>query len=251
MPVTGQNTRNTEVITGVFSLFAGLSIIATILTRFEFVSFFSSFSEDLEYLSDNIFLLRINSITWLITALILTISASTFIVLLNPYHRLFSWTTGFFLILAAAMISVSGIKGFSIIDILDNFRDLNLTDNDALKVAVFTLAREKEIYIVASYTLLGLAFLSLAAFAFRTRRLSIFTGLVSLITGIILPVFTVLIPESLLSDIGLVAGFLTFLIIGMRLLFSGLEKKQRKTIHSQKSGETINDHKNHPVRAGT
>ncbi len=221
MPVTGQNTRNTEVITGVFSLFAGLSIIATILTRFEFVSFFSSFSEDLDYLTDNIFLLRINSITWLITAFILTVSASTFIVLLNPYHRLFSWLTGFFIILASDMICVSGIKGFSIIDILNNSRDLNLGGNDALKVAIFSLSREKDMYIITSYTLLGLAFLSLAAFAFRTRRLSIFTGLVSLITGIILPVFTALIPKSLLSDFGLVAGFVTFLIIGMRLLFTG------------------------------
>ncbi len=229
MPVTGQNTRNTEIITGVFSIFAGLSIIATILTRFEFISFFSSFSEDLEYLTDNIFLLRINSITWLITALILTISASTFIVLLNPYHRLFSWMTGFFLILASAMICVSGIKGLSIIDILNNSRDLKLGDNDALKVAIFILAREKEMYIITSYTLLGLAFLSLSAFAYRTRRISIFTGSVSLITGIILPVFTALIPESLLSDIGLVAGFITFLIIGMRLLFTGLEKKRRNS----------------------
>ncbi len=228
MPVTGQNTRNTEIIAGVFSIFAGLSIIATILTRFEFISFFSSFSEDLEYLTDNIYLLRINSITWLITALILTISASTFIVLLNPYHRLFSWMTGFFLILASAMICVSGIKGLSIIDILNNSRDLKLGDNDALKVAIFILAREKEMYIITSYTLLGLAFLSLSAFTYRTRRLSIFTGSVSLITGIILPVFTALIPESLLSDIGLVAGFITFLIIGMRLLFTGLEKKRRK-----------------------
>ncbi len=249
MPVTGQNTRNTEVITGIFSLFSGLAIIATILTRFEFVSFFSSYSEDLEYLTENIFLLRINSITWLITALILTVSASTFIVLLNPYHRLFSWLTGFFLILASSMISVSGIKGFSIIDILINFRDLNLSENDALKVAIFTLAREKEMYIITSYTLLGLAFLSLAAFAFRTRRLSIITGSVSLITGIILPVFTALIPRSLLSDLGLVAGFITFLFLGMRLLFTGLEKRQRKT-KTGKLIETDHEHANTAVRQG-
>jgi len=234
MPVTGQNTRSTEIITGIFSLFAGLSIIATILTRFEFVSFFSSFSEDLEYLTDNIFLLRINSIIWLVTALILTVSASTFIVLLNPYHRLFSWMTGFFLILAAAMICVSGIKGFTIIDILGNFRDLNLGSSDALKVSIFSLAREKDMYIITSYTLLGLAFISLAAFTFRTRRLSIFTGSVSLVTGIILPFFTALVPESLPSDIGLVAGFITFLIIGMRLLFSGLEKKRRNAVYIEK-----------------
>ena len=101
------NIRNTEIITGIFSILAGLALILTIITRFEFISFFSSLNEDLDYLLDNMQLLKLNSIIWLVTALIITVSASTFIVLLNPWHKLFSWLTGFFMILAAAMISVS------------------------------------------------------------------------------------------------------------------------------------------------
>jgi len=214
MTTLSQNTRNTEILTGIFAIFAGLSLIATILTRFEFISFFSSFTEDLEYLLDNMNLLKINSIIWILTALILTVSASTFIVLLNPFHKLFSWLTGFFLILASAMICVAGIKGFSIIDIIHNFKELNLSGSDALNISIFTLSREKETYIMISYTLLGLAFFSLGMFAFRTRRLSIVTGTISIITGIILPVFTGLIPDSLLADIGLVIGCIAFLIVG-------------------------------------
>ncbi len=218
-------SRNTEVLTGLFSLSSGIMLIFTIITRFEYITLFSSLNEDLEYLIDNISLLRLNAIIWVITSLVVTVSASTFIAILNPFHRLFSWLTGFFLILSAAMISVAGIKSLSVIDILEHFSQLELLDNNIMKLSIYTLSREKEIYIMAAYTLLGLGFLSLGLFTFRTRRLSLFTAFVSTTTGIIVPVFTSLIPEGVLADIGLVAGSITCMVIGVRLLFSGVNQK--------------------------
>jgi hypothetical protein len=155
------NTRNTEKIAGIFAILAGLSLIATILTRFEFISFFSSFSEDLDYLFDNLSLVRLNSIIWMTTALILTVSASTFIVLLNPYHKLFSWLIGFFMILAAAMICVSGIKGFSIIDIISNFKELNLSGSDALNISILPFHARKKFISLLRIPYLGLPSFSL------------------------------------------------------------------------------------------
>ena len=228
MLTAAKNTRNTEIISGIFALLSGLSLIATILTRFEFISFFSSYSEDLEYLLDNLYLLRINSNIWMLTAFLLTVSASTFIVLLNPYHKFFSLLTGFMLILASAMLCVAAIKGYGIIDLIKHFKEMDLLSNDSMKIIVYSIAREKDIYINISYSLLGLSFLSLGAFGLRTRRISIFTAIVSIITGLILPIFTSLIPESLLADLGLIAGCVTFMIIGIRLLFTGLEKKKRR-----------------------
>ncbi|MCF8379754.1 MAG: hypothetical protein K9H49_09270 [Bacteroidales bacterium] len=224
---TKNNIRNTEIITGIFSILAGLALISTIITRFEFISFFSSLNEDLDYLLDNIQLLRINSVIWLITGLIITVSASTFIVLLNPWHKLFSWLTGFFMILTAAMISVSGIKGISIIEIVLHYQNLELSNSELLKLSIFTLAQEKELYIISSYSLLGFAFLSLGLFALRTRSMTILTGIVSIISGIILPVFTIMNKDSILADVGLVGGSITFMVIGVRILFNGLTLKKR------------------------
>lgn len=235
-------SRNTEVITGLFALLAGVMLIFTILTRFEYITLFSGLNEDIEYLAENISLLRINAIIWVITSLVVTVSASTFIVILNPFHKLFSWLTGFFMILSAAMICVAGIKALSVIDILMHFDQLELIEHEILRLSIYTLTREKEIYIIAAYTLLGLGFLNLGLYAFRTRRLSIFTAVVSTITGIIVPVFTSLVPESILADIGLVAGSLTFMVIGIRLLFSGVAikvpretRKKRNKISTENS----------------
>ncbi len=217
-------SRNTELIAGLFALMSGIMLIFTILTRFEYITLFSSLNEDLEYLTDNISLLRLNALIWVLTALIVTVSASTFIAIMNPFHRLFSWLTSFFLILAAAMISVAGIKALSVIDILQHFNQLDLINNEILRLSIYTLSREKEIYIMAAYTLLGLGFLSLGLFTFRTHRLSMFTAFVSTITGVIVPVFTSLVPESIMANIGLVAGSVTFMVIGVRLLFSGINQ---------------------------
>jgi len=219
-------SRNTEILAGLFSTLSGIMLIFTILTRFEYITLFSSLNEDLEYLINNVNLLRINAIIWVITSLVVTITASTFIAIMNPFHRLFSWLTGFFLILSAAMICVSGIKAISVIDILQHFDQLELINSEILKLSIFTLSREKEIYIIAAYTLLGFGFLSLGLFTFRTRRLSLFTAFVSTITGIIVPVFTSLIPESILADAGLVAGNITFMVVGIRLLFSGVNQSE-------------------------
>lgn len=228
-------SRNTELITGLFALLSGIMLIFTILTRFEYITLFSSLNEDLEYLTDNISILRLNAIIWVLTALIVTVSASTFIAIMNPFHRLFSWLTGFFLILSAAMISVAGIKAMSVIDILQHFDQLELINNEIIRISIYTLSREKEIYIIAAYTLLGLGFLSLGLFTFRTRRLSMFTAFVSTITGIIVPVFTSLVPESVLADIGLVAGSITFMVIGVRLLFSGVNQEEKADGRSQEA----------------
>jgi len=238
---TTKNSRNTEVITGIFSILAGIALISTIITRFEFISFFSSFNEDIDYLLDNIQLLKINSIIWLITGLIITVSASTFIVLLDSWHKLFSRLIGFFMILAAAMISVSGIKGLGIIEILTHFQDLDLPNNEYLKLSVFTLAREKELYILSSYSLLGIAFLSLGLFALRSRSMTILTGIVGVLTGIMLPVFSIIIPDSVLADVGLAGGSITFMVIGVRILFNGLTLKKRSLKKLAEKAKTLLD----------
>lgn len=220
--------RNSEIVTGLFSLFSGIMLIFTILTRFEYITLFSGLNEEVEYLLDNLPLLRLNALIWVVSSLIVTITAAAFIALMHPFHQLFSWLTGFFLILSAAMISVSGIKALSVIDILQHYDQLKILSPEILQLSIYTLSREKEIYIITSFTLLGLAFMSIGLFAFRTRILSMFTAFAGTLTGAIIAVFTSLIPEGILSDFGLFAGSITFMVIGIRMLFSGVPELRKE-----------------------
>jgi len=105
---------------------------------------------------------------------------------------------------------------------------MELSANDALKVSIFSLSREKEIYIITSYTLIGLSFFATGLFSFSTGKLPFIIGFIAILAGILLPVFTSLIKESVLTDVGLVLSCIMFFILGIRLLFKGLIKKKRK-----------------------
>lgn len=233
-----RNRRNPEIAAGIFALFTGISVVATLLTRIEFLSVFSSLKDDIDYLNDNLTLLRINSIIWVISALFITLSAASFIVAFQPHAPTLAFLQGFFLILASVMFCISGIKGFSIIDMMQFYLEPDIKAAEAIRYSVFSLSREKEIYIIASYTLIGLNFFMIGLFAFVTRKISIATGIMGMITGILLPVFSSLVPENVLSSVGIALACILFFILSYRLLFKGLIRKEKTKPREKRSKET-------------
>jgi hypothetical protein len=65
-------------------------------------------------------------------------------------------------------------------------------------------------------------------FAIVTRKISLVTGILGMITGIILPVFSSLIPDTIIATSGLSLACILFFVISYRLLFMGLTVKERK-----------------------
>jgi hypothetical protein len=243
MLICGMNTevkkrRNPEIAAGIFALLTGISVVGTLLTRIEFLSSFSSIQEDIVYLNENLILLKINSLIWIISALFLTLSAATFIVAFQPHEPVLAFLQGFFLILAAAMFCISGIKGFSIIDLMSHYLEPDLKVADAIRYSVFTLSREKEIYIIVSYTLIGLGFFMIGLFALVTRKISIATGVIGMITGILLPVFSSLVPKSILASVGVALACVLYFILSYRLLFKGLITREKIKSTEDSSIET-------------
>ncbi len=221
------NPRNPEIAAGIFALLSGVSVVATLLTRIDFFTVISTLNEDIEYLNENLVLLKINSVVWLVSALFISLSAAAFIVAFQPHGPILALLQGFFLILAAVMFCISGLKGFSIIDHLSLFPDADAKIADSIRFSVFSLSREKEIYITASYTLIGLSFFMIGLFALVTRKISIATGIIGMLTGIMLPVFSSQVPKSILASVGIALACILFFILSYRLLFKGLKSKER------------------------
>ncbi|MCB9013002.1 MAG: hypothetical protein H6539_03085 [Bacteroidales bacterium] len=222
-----RNHRNPEIIAGIFALLTGISVVATLLSRIEFLSHFSSLQDDIEYMNENLVLLKLNSIIWFISALFLTLSASALIVAFHPHEPMLAFLQGFFLVLASAMFCMSGIKGFTIIDLMGHYLEPDLKVAEAIRLSVFSLSREKEIFATASYALIGLSFLMIGLFALVTRKISIVTGIIGMATGISLPLFSSLIPKSIFASVGIAVACILFFILSYRLLFMGLTKKEK------------------------
>jgi hypothetical protein len=219
--------RHPEIAAGIFALFSGISVVATLLTRIEFLSAFSSLQEDFVYMNENLILLKINSIIWIISALFIALSAAAFITAFQPHGTILAYLEGFFLILASVMFCISGIKGFTIIDLMNHYIEPDLKVAEAIRFSIFSLSREKEIYTTASYSLIGLSFLMIGLFALVTRKISIATGIIGMLTGILLPVFSSLVPKSILASVGISLACILFFILSYRLLFKGLIMKER------------------------
>jgi hypothetical protein len=152
------------------------------------------------------------------------ISAASLIAAIVPHQSFLGYLQGFFLLLAAAMFCVAGIKGLSMNELLKNYLELELTNPDSLKSNVLTLSREKDIYLTTAYNLLGLSFFVIGIFAYITLKIPVITGILASITGILIPVFTLFIPNSILADTGLIMACFMFFILTIRFLFKGLEK---------------------------
>jgi hypothetical protein len=228
MTKNSETKRKPEVIAGIFLLLTGFSVVITLLSDVEFLTSFLSLSEDIEYLNDNNFLLQINSLSWLSTAFFMTISAAALISAIVPHHSFLGYLQGLFLVLAAAMFCMAGIKGLTLNSLMKNYLELQLSDPDGLKTLVFILSKEKEIFLVTAYNLIGLSFFVIGIFAYLTLKIPIVTGILASATGILIPVFTLFIPDSFLADIGLIMACFMFFILTIRLLFRGLERKQKR-----------------------
>jgi hypothetical protein len=229
--------RNPEIIAGIFALFTGISVVLTLLTRIEFLTSFSSLQEDITYLNENLILLKINSIIWTISALFLMLSAAAFIVAFQPHEPILAFLQGFFLILASTMFCVSGLKGFTIINLMNHYLEPDLKIAESIRYSIFSLSREKEVYIIASYTLIGLSFFMIGLFALITRKISIATGIIGMVTGILLPVSSSIIPTSIFASAGIALACILFFILSYRLLFKGLTKKEKtKRIRNRPKG---------------
>jgi len=233
-----KNRRNPEIAAGIFALLTGISVIATLLTRIEFLSLFSSLKEDIEYMSENMILLRINSIIWVISSLFIALSAASFIVAFQPHEPTLAFLQGFFLMLASVLFCLSGLKGFSIIDLMSLYFEPDMKGAEAIRYTVYSLSREKEIFTIASYALIGLSFFMIGLFALITRKISIATGIIGMITGILLPVFSSMVPKSILASVGISLACILYFILSYRLLFKGLIRKEpakQKRVRSNKT----------------
>jgi hypothetical protein len=219
--------RHPEVIAGVFLLLTGFSVIITLLTDINFLSAFTSLSDDIEYLRENDRLLQINSFLWIVSAFLMVISAAALIAAIVPHQPFLGYLHGFFLFLASAMFCIAGVKGLSISELLKNYLELELTNSDSLKSNILSLSREKDIYLTTAYNLIGLSFFVIGIFAYITRKIPVITGIIATSTGVLIPVFTLFIPNSILADTGLIMACFMFFLLTIRFLFKGLQKRKK------------------------
>jgi len=224
-----KNKRNPDAITGIFMLFTGISITASFLTNFEFIGIITNFTEDFEYLSDSRAIIKINSAFWILSALLTTFLSASLFSSMKIFKNPSKYYTGFFLLLTAVMFFIAGIKGLGLVETLvyQETKVINLIENEYIKASIISLEKEKDLYIRVSGVLIGFGLFSLGLFSMKTLRIPLFFGIIFFITGISLPVLTVVSPQCLLYDIAFIIALITLILFSIRLIFYGLARKKK------------------------
>ncbi len=224
-----KNKRNPDAVTGIFMLLAGFSIIAAFLTKFEFIGIITNFTEDFEYLADSRMVIRINSILWILSAILTTFLSASLFSSMKIYKNPSKYYTGFFFLLTAMMFFIAGIKGWGLIETLvyQETKVINLIENEYIKASIISLEKEKDLYIRISTVLIGFVLISLGLFSMKTRRIPLFYGIIFLITGLSLPVLALFMPGSPFYDIAVIIALLILMSFSFRLFFHGFVRKKK------------------------
>ena len=220
--------RNPNVTAGIFLLLTGFILTAAFLTRFDYLSGITNISDDLDYLSDNRLILQINSFFWLGSALFMIFASSSLFSSMSTYRTIPAYLTGFFFLLSAFMFLMSGIKGLGVIELISYQENkvINPVENEYFKANVIRLIKERDIFIRMSAALTGFGLFSTGLFSLQTRKIPLFHGFLSLLTGLALPVVLFGFPGSPLLNLTLICALFMILLIGMRMTFKGFVRKK-------------------------
>jgi hypothetical protein len=232
-----KNNRNPEVLAGVFLIVASISISTSYLTKIEFLSLFSSLTDDFEYITDNVFILRLNAILWIITSFLMILVSASLLFAMKVHKEITAYITAFFFVITSFLFCMTAIKSFSIFELLvyQESKILNPLENESVRAHILNLTEERSVIMRISFTLAGSGLLFLGFFGADTKRIPFIIRMLCIIGGIMLPFASIFFPKSILNEVGLLIFLFVFLVLGLRIAFKGfVKRKKRKTIEKSK-----------------
>ena len=226
-----KNRRNPEIFAGIFLILTGIILFGVFLTRIEYITFFTSFSDDLEYLNDNSVIVQLNSLLWIISAFFMVITSASLMVSMNAYNELTTFIATFFFLLAATLCCFIGMKGLGVVELLvfQDARSLDLVENEYIKAGIISLTKEKVIFTRLANSILGIGVLFIGLFGFSTRRIPFILMFFSFFGGINLAFVSTFFYNTILFETGLLIVLITMVFLGKRIAFKGFIRKERKT----------------------
>ena len=222
-----KNKRNPEVLAGMFLIFGGLIIGASFLTKIDFISLFSSLSDDFEYLTENTYVLEANSILWIASAIFIVIFSASMLVAMKVHNELLAFITAFFFLLTALLLLLAGLKGLNAIELLSYLESkvLDPSETGFIKSNILSITKERITYTRLASTLAGSGLLFLAFFGMQSRRIPFITLTLCLTGGLILTVASIFFRDTILYESGVIVFLLAIVLLGIRLTFKGFIRK--------------------------
>jgi hypothetical protein len=219
-----------EILAGIFMIITSIIIAAAFLTKMNFLSFFSSISEDYEYLTDNTIFLQINSLLWILSTLLIIAFSGCLWAAMKTYDEASAGVTSLLFIISSILFIVAGINGLTIIEIMENQvpRMNDQSGKEFLKAYILNLTNERAMYIQMAIVMACFGLFVFGLFGIISRRIPFLARKLLLAGGFVLPISSLLFKNSMLQELSVAFLLLSLLLIGTRLAFKGLILKTKK-----------------------
>ena len=223
-------SRGVERLAGITGLLISFMVVTAIFSGLTVNPEFTVIHEDLAYLGENLFRLRIDNLVWFINS-ILIILFGPLILMSFQSQRISSVYLAAFLISATGIIYlIFAVNGFNLIYLVREYLGSEGGETQLLASLSYHILITKTNLQLAAYSLAGISSVILGLMIVRSGSIPRFIGWIAITGGMIYGCTGWINADSILFTFGRLLFVLSLILLGAVLLLRG--KKKQKDISS-------------------
>lgn len=223
-------SRGVERLAGITGLLISFMVVTAIFSGLTVNPEFTVIHEDLAYLGENLFRLRIDNLVWFINS-ILIILFGPLILMSFQSQRISSVYLAAFLISATGIIYlIFAVNGFNLIYLVREYLGAEGTEAELMASLSYHILLTRRNLQLTAYSLAGISSVILGFMVVRSGIVPRFIGWVAITGGMIFGCTGWINADSVLFTLGKLLFVLSLILFGAVLLLRG--KKKQKDILS-------------------
>ncbi len=217
--------RRTQVRAGLLSFLLSAGIITALLTTVDIEPVYEDFSEELNYLINNLDRFQLHSFIWLANSIVIIALAPYLLIAFLPVSRNTPYLVGFLILATGFLYLMSTIHNFTIIQLLQDYQaGGEETARQIISLQVLSTLHLKQNIQMICYTLAGLSAFFLGIFMILNRSVPTYLGILAVPAGVIYGLYGWIDLSSIIFTSGRLLFILSVLILSGHLLFFGIKK---------------------------
>ncbi|MCK5065968.1 MAG: hypothetical protein KAR16_00955 [Bacteroidales bacterium] len=222
-PQSHKKQRRREVLTGLITLLAAFSYVASLLLDFNFVSPYATIQEDLAYLSNHLQNQKISVWSWLITSIMTFVAIPFYLLLFHKRLKVLQYLNGLLLLGASGGFLMMGLTGLGLLHDLTDIvqKGIELADEQT-KLDLLSMFRDEQFYRRIGSSFLGTFAVGLGLTKFWIKRYPLFSTILLFISGPTMIYFNWHDPDHIIRTAAMAGIMIGISIFCVKLINKGL-----------------------------
>ena len=220
---SSKKQRRREVLAGLVIILVTLSYVTSLLLDFDFVSPYATLQEDLSYLSNHLQNQQLSIWSWLLTAIVTSLSIPFYLVLFHKRLKLLHYVNSIWLLGAALGFVMMGMAGLELYkELAGGLLSSSTQTEEQVWIRLLSMYQDELLYRRIGSSFVGVFAFGLGLTRFKMKRFPIFAMILLMICGPTMIFFNWYDPEHLIRTAamaGILIGMTTF---SVRIINKGL-----------------------------